>query len=475
MPNKSNQNRLSRRDFVKAGAAAVPAFTIVPSYVLGGRGQVTPNDKVNLAAIGTGGQGCVDLRGFMQIPAVQVISVCDVRKDADYAQFYFRGRAGSEVAKALVEKHYAEEKGTSTYKGCNTYVDFNEMLTKEAGIDAVLVATTDNMHALASIAAMSRGKHVYCEKPLTHDVYEARMMRETARKHNVKTQMGNHAHASEYIRLLVEWIQDGAIGDVTEVQSWTNRPIWPQGIPRPKEEMPVPEGLDWDRWIGPAPFRPYNSAYAPFNWRGWWHFGTGALGDMGCHIMDMPVWALELSHPTSVEASFTPQQPNESGPAGSVVTFDFPARGSKPPVRYTWYDGGLMPPRPKELEPDKRMPGTGSLIIGTKGKIMADEGGTGRIIPETAMRAYKRPPKTIRRVSGIYSEFIEACKGGEPASSNFEVSGPLTEIVLRGNVAIRTGRNVRLEWDGPNMAVTNLPEANKFVRREYRQGWALSD
>jgi len=471
MPNNSNQNKLTRRDFVKAGAAAVPAFTIVPSHVLGGRGQVTPSEKVNVAAIGTGGQGCVDLRGFMQIPKVQVVSVCDVRKDADYSQFYFRGRAGSDIAKALVEKTYAEQTASGTYKGCTSYVDFNEMLEKETGIDAVIVATTDNLHAVASLAAIGRGKHVYCEKPLTHDVYEARMMTEAARKHGVKTQMGNHAHSSEYMRLLVEWVRDGAIGDITEVHCWTNRPIWPQGIPRPKEEMPVPEGLDWDRWIGPAPFRPYHSAYAPFNWRGWWHFGTGALGDMGCHIMDMPVWALELGHPIAVEASSTPFQQNESAPAGSIVTYDFPARGSKPPVRLTWYDGGLTPPKPKELE--WRMPGTGSLMVGSKGKILAEESGSGRLIPEAAMKAYKRPPKTIKRVSGHYSDFVEACLGGDEASSNFSVAGPLTEIVLLGNVAIQSGKNVRLEWDGPNLSVTNVPDANKLIRRAYRQGWTL--
>jgi predicted dehydrogenase len=474
MDNQSNDKELlGRRDFVKLGALAASAFTIVPSYVLGGRGNFVPSDKLNVAAIGTGGQGLVDLRGFMSNPRVQAIAVCDVRREADYSKFYFRTPAGWEPAKNLVEKQYAEQKAAGSYKGCNAYVDFNEMLEKETGIDAVIVATTDNLHAAASMAAMARGKHVYCEKPLTHDVYEARMLREAARQHKVATQMGNHAHASEYIRLLVEWVQDGAIGDVHEVHSWTNRPMWPQGIARPKETMPVPDGLDWDRWIGPAPFRPYHEIYAPFNWRGWWDFGTGALGDMGCHIMDMPVWALELSHPTAVQASFTPMPDGETGPLGSIVTYEFPARGSKPPVRLTWYDGGLKPPRPKELEADRDMPGTGSLLFGSKGVILAEESGSGRLIPETAMRAYTRPPKTIKRVSGIYNEFIEACFGGDPASSNFEVSGPLTEIVLLGNVALRSGRNQRLEWDGENMQVTNLPEANKLVRREYREGWSL--
>jgi predicted dehydrogenase len=464
---------ISRRGFVRLSAGVAAGLTIVPRHVLGGAGYVAPSGKINLAVIGTGGQGTVDLRGFMGNPKVQAVAVCDVRRDCDYSKFYFGGRAGWEPAKALVEKQYGAQKQSGEFKGCNAYVDFNELLEKEPGIDAVVVATTDNVHAVASMAAIKRGKHVYCEKPLTHDVYEARMLTEAARKYKVMTQMGNHAHGGEYIRLLVEWIRDGAVGEVREVHCWTNRPMWPQGIPRPTEEMPVPEGFDWDRWIGPAPFRPYHEAYAPFNWRGWWDFGSCALGDMGCHIMDMPVWALELGHPSAVEASFTPYLQNETGPQGSIVTYDFPARGSKPPVRLTWYDGGLRPPRPKELEPDRSMPGTGSLVIGDKGVILAEESGSGRLIPETAMKAYKRPPKTIKRVPGIYGDFIDACLGGDPPSSNFEVSGPLTEIVLLGNVAIRMGRNVRLEWDGPNLTVTNKPEANKFVRRQYREGWTL--
>ncbi len=471
MKNGSGDNSISRRDFVKAGAAVAAGISVVPRHVLG-RGFQAPSDKLNVATIGAGGQGQVDTRGFLEFPEVQVIAVCDVRKEADYSKFYFRVPSGREVVKGIVEKHYAEQKASGQYKGCNSYVDFREMLEKESGIDAVIVATTDNLHALASLEAIKRGKHVYCEKPLTHDIYEARILRQAAKKHNVKTQMGNHAHSTEYIRLLVEWVQDGAIGDVTEVHSWTNRPMWPQGIERPAEQ-PVPEGLDWDRWIGPAPFRPYNEIYAPFNWRGWWDFGSGALGDMGCHIMDMPVWALELGYPTAVQASFSPFPKDESGPAASLVTYEFPARGNKPPVTYKWYDGGLMPPRPKELEAGKRMPGTGSLLFGSKGVIMADEGGTGRIIPETAMQAYKRPEKRIKRVKGHYEDFVRGALGGDMPSSNFDVAGPLTEIVLLGNVAIRSGRNVRLEWDGPNMTVTNVAEANQYVKRQYRDGWKL--
>ncbi len=429
---------------------------------------------MNIASIGTGGQGTVDLKGMLRQPNTQVIAVCDVRRDADYSKFYFGGRAGWENAQKLVEKYYSDKNGAA-YKGCKTYTDFYEMLDKETGIDAVVVATTDNLHAFASMAAIRKGKHVYCEKPLTHNIDEARALREAAAKAGVATQMGNHHHASEYIRLAVEWIQDGAIGEVREVQCWTNRPMWPQGVPRPAEDQPVPDGFNWDKWIGPAPYRPYNEIYAPFNWRGWWDFGTGALGDMGCHIMDMPVWALELGYPTAVQASSTPfeRDKSESAPLGSIVTFEFPARGSKPPVTLTWYDGGLMPPRPAQLEEKRKMPGTGCLVIGSKGVLMADEGGTARLIPETAMKAYKRPPKTIRRSPGIYPGFIEACLGGAPASSNFSVSGPLTEIVLLGNVAIRAGQNVRLEWDGPNMQVTNFPEANQYVKRQYREGWSL--
>ena len=316
---------------------------------------------------------------------------------------------------------------------------------------------------------------MYTQKPLAHDIYEARMLTEAARKYGVKSQMGNQGHAGEGIRLMAEWVADGAIGEVREVHSWTNRPIrnWPQGIDRPNGKPQVPRGLDWDKWLGPAPMRPYNPAYLPFVWRGWWDFGTGAIGDMGCHVMDIPVTTLNLGHPTSVIATSTPVN-DETAPLASLVIYEFPARDSMPPVTMTWYDGGLQPPRPPELEAGRRMPQSGTILVGTEGKIMcADYGDSARIIPESKMNAYTKPPKTIPRVAGIHQNFVDAVMGGEPATSNFDVSGPFTEVVLLSNLAIRAGRNVRLEWDGPNMKVTNVAEANQYVRREYRKGWSL--
>ncbi len=479
---------ISRRQFLGTTAAAT-AFTIIPRHVLGGPGYVPPSDKVNLAVIGVGGQGTYDMTQFLQLPEVQVVAVCDVVKEMDYSKFYFGGIRGREPARQAVDDFYAKQTGNGSYKGCAAYVDFYDMLEKETGIDAVSVATTDSLHAFAAMAAMRKKKHVYCQKPLTHDVWEARQLTLAARENKVMTQMGNQGHAGEGNRLMVEWIADGAIGEVHEVHCWTNRPAgyWPQGIARPEETPSLPPTIDWDRWLGPAPWRYFHPIYLPFNWRGWWDFGTGALGDMGCHILDTPVWALNLGHPTAVQASASPFT-DDSGPIAAMVTYEFPAREKMPPVKLVWYEGGLTPPRPADFEEGRRMgDGSGVLFIGTKGKILCSTyGEQPRLIPETAMKAYKQPPKKIKRVpnglAGIYADFINAIKTGEPACSNFDVSGPLTEVVLLGNLAVRMNlaynndkglKGQRLLWDGEKMEVTNLPEVNKFVKREYREGWSL--
>lgn len=472
---ESTSRVMTRRQFLGTTSAAAAAFSIIPRRVLGGPGHVAPSDKINLAMIGVGGQGTHDMTQFMSIPEVQVVSVCDVNKECDYSKFYFGGMKGLEPARQLVDKTYAEQTGNGAYKGCAAYVDFYEMLEKEEGIDAVSVATTDNLHAFAAMAAIRKNKHVYCQKPLTHDVWEARQLTLAAREHNVMTQMGNQGRAGEGNRLITEWIADGAIGNVIEVHCWTNRPAgyWPQGINRPEETPSLPPTLDWDRWIGPAPWRYFHPIYVPFNWRGWWDFGTGALGDMGCHLIDTPHVALNLGHPTSVQASATPFT-DDSGPIGSIVHYDFPASGDKPQLKLVWYEGGLMPPRPKDLEHGRRMgDGSGVLFIGEKGNLMCSTyGEQPRLIPEAKMKTYTLPPKTLKRVPSIYQDWIDAIKTGEPACSNFEVSGPLTEIVLLGNLAVRM-KGQTLEWDGDKMEVTNEPEANKFVRREYREGWSL--
>lgn len=471
----SGAKKISRREFLGSAALATAAATVVPRHVIGGQGYTPPSDKINLAIIGVGGQGTIHLNQFLKMDDIQIVSVCDVNELCDYKKFYFGGVAGWGPAKNLVNESYAEQKNAGSYKGCSAYVDFREMLHKERSIDAVVVATTDNNHAIASMAAIKKGKHVYCEKPLTHDIYEARMLTLAAREQKVATQMGNQGRAMEGNRLVREWIQDGAIGDVHEVHVWTNRPFgyWPQGVDRPTTVPSVPRELNWNLWLGPAAFRPYHPTYVPFNWRGFWDFGTGALGDMGCHLMDTPVWALDLGQPNSVEASCTPVN-DETAPVGSIIHYDFPSRGSMPAVRMSWYDGGLLPPRPRELEEGRRISKDGGILfVGNKGKLLCGAyGDNPRLIPETSMKAYKRPEKTIPRVDGIREDWIQACKGGTPACSNFDVSGPLTEIVLLGNLAVRANGR-RLNWDGEKMEVTNYDPANQYVRRRYYGGWQL--
>jgi len=448
-------DRMSRRRFLGRSATTVAGVSVARG-VLGAKPQaaaaskgLAPSEKLNIACIGCGGKGRSDIQG---VSKHNIVALCDV--DESRAKSAFKA-----------------------YPKAPKYQDFRIMLEKHAKeIDAVTVSTPDHLHAPAAMMAIRMGKHVYVQKPLTHSIYEARMLAEAARKHKVATQMGNQGQSGEGIRVLAEMIWAGGIGPVREVHIWTNRPIWPQGIDRPKGSDPIPSTLDWDLWLGPAPKRPYKGKrdvqpykgkgwYCPFTWRGWWDFGTGALGDIGCHAINHPFLALKLRHPTSVEAETSPVN-DETAPSWSIVTYQFPARGELPPVKLVWYDGGKKPPRPKELDPKRQLGNNGSIYIGDEGTIYG-----GRIIPEEKMKAFGRPPQRIPRVSGHYTEWLEACKGATPASSNFDVAGPLTEAVLLGNLAIRTGRKV--EWDGPGMKSTNVPEANQYVRREYRRGWTL--
>ncbi|MBI4603063.1 MAG: Gfo/Idh/MocA family oxidoreductase, partial [Planctomycetes bacterium] len=410
-------------------------------------------------AIGVGDQGLRDLKSFLARDDVRVIAVCDV--DA----------GNRERARDAVKARQGE--------ACPGYNDFREMLEKEAGIDAVLVVTPDHSHAAISIACMRKGKHVYCQKPMTHTVLEARRVAEAARASKVATQLGAVSQAGEGPRLLREWILDGAIGHVREVHNWSNRPIWPQEIDRPKDEPPVPPGLDWDLWLGPAPRRPYHPAYLPLVWRGWRDFGTGALGDMGCYSFDTIFRVLGLGAPEWVEASssgFAPRMwapveiHRETYPRASIIRYRFPAREGMPPVDLTWCDGGLLPPRPDELDED--LPPEGLLFIGEKEKILCGfAGDRPRLIPRSRMDAYRKPPATLPRSPGHHEEWVRAIRGGEPAGANFEVSGRVTEALLLGNVAIRVRK--KLLWDAAALKVTNVPEANPHLHAAYREPWTL--
>jgi predicted dehydrogenase len=455
---RGQQGTLSRRDFLGA-AAAVGAFTLVPRHVLGGAGNTPPSEKLNIAGVGIGGMGQNNVAQCAKA-GENIVALCDV--DSKYAAAVFK-----------------------KYPDARVWTDFRKMLDEQKGIDAVVVATPDHLHAVVAMAAMQRGKHVYVQKPLTRTVWEARMLTEAARKYKVQTQMGNQGHSSEEVRLVCEWIQDGAIGDVREVHCWTNRPVWPQGIDRPKDTPPVPETLDWDLWVGPSPMRPYNPIYLPFNWRAWIDFGAGALGDMGCHVMDAAFWSLKLKYPVSVEAShswevkemWTRFDNKETYPSAEVVHYQFPARGNMPPVKLHWYDGGILPARPDDLEPGRKIPESGTIFVGDKGKLMCGTYSENpRIFPESKMKEYKRPAKTMRRVEGgpegHERDWINACKGGPAASSNFDYSGPFTETVVMGNLAVLNPDKV-LEWDGENMRMTNDEAANSFVRPKFREGWSL--
>jgi predicted dehydrogenase len=457
MKNKPSIRAVSRRQFLGGTAAGALGFTFLPGYVLGLGGAQSPNEKLNIASIGCAGQAASDING---VSSENIVALCDV--DWQHAAGTFK-----------------------KFPNAKRYKDFRKMLDAEKNIDAVIVAIPDHMHAFASMAAIKLGKHVYCEKPLTHSVWEARQVTLAAREAKVATQMGNQGQASESTRTLCETIWDGAIGLVREAHIWTDRPsnglfneYWPQGVTRPTETPPVPDTLDWDLWLGPAPARPYHPAYVPFKWRGWWDFGTGALGDIGCHSFDPVFRALKLGAPLSVEASST-RVNEETYPLASMVTYQFPARGEMPPVKLIWYDGGLRPPRPPELEDGLEMGATGALLIGDKGKILGQRA-RWSLIPEERAIEYGRPPKKLERSPGHYVEWIEACKGGgKKPGSNFDWAGQLAETVLLGNVALRLKlrgelAKHKLLWDPVKLEFTNLPEANQFLRREYRKGWSLS-
>jgi predicted dehydrogenase len=504
---------ISRRKFLGQTAAAAIGFTIVPRRVLGGAGYVAPSDKVTIAFIGVGAQGLRVMLHFLGEPDVQAVAVCDVNKSgANYPQWdthefcnsvrkllgvnsgwdwlspdqpiqlthslgVTSGVAGREPCQKIVDGYYGSQQRSGQYRGCSAYNDFRELLEKQKDLDAVVVCTTDNLHAAVSAAAMKKRKHVFCQKPLTHTIYEARRIAEIARETGVATQIAVGNQASESTRLLCEWTWDGAIGPVREVMNWSSRPFWAQGVERPKEAEAVPEGLDWDLWLGPAPQRPFNRAYLPFVWRGWADFGCGALGDMGSYSFDTIFRVLKLEAPVSVEASSTDRY-EETYPMASIVRYNFPARDDMPPVKFTWYDGGLKPRRPDELEENRPFKNDaegedeGLLFVGDRGKILCTfNGGNPKLIPQSKMGSYKQPPKTLPRSPGNEREWLDACKGGKAKpGGNFEFEGLVTETLLLGNVA--AGMAQKLTWDRSNLSV-NSEIAQKYVRPERRSGWEL--
>ena len=454
MKKKSKKNQITLREFTKSSALAVMGFQVVSSRVFGA------NSRLAVSAIGAGGKGRADIAGVSNAGA-DIVALCDV--DDNRAANTF-----------------------SAYSKAKRFKDYRLMLEKMGkSIDACIISTPDHTHAVATSLAMRMGKHCYTQKPLTHDVYEARYLTKLASNTGVVTQMGNQAHAGEPIRRAVELVRAGIIGNVTEAHVLTNRPIWPQGMKKRSTKISVPKNLDWDQWLGPAPFREYGKGYVPFAWRGWWDFGTGALGDMACHIMDMPWWSLELGSPTSVTARHGGNT-LESAPNWSVIDFKFGYRGNRPPVKLVWYDGkknGVQNAPSLEItggvdmiKKGKGRGGFGSLVVGDKGRMFFNRFNewmvTGRDDDEVR-QIETQTQKTIPRTKDNYTEWVDAVTGkGHPPLSRFEIAGPFTEMVLLGNLAIRAGEKVL--WDTKKLRSLNSDKANSFVRGEYRKGWKLS-
>ncbi len=431
-----HKSSLHRRDFLRLSGAA--ALSTGFWSQLAAQEPTSPGEKLNIACVGTANQAQFSVSA---VRGENVVALCDI------------------------DKNYLD-RAAKKFPGVRTYADYREMLDKEGDkIDAVTVATSDHHHAPATIRAIRKGKHVYCEKPLTHTVHEARIVAEAAKKAGVATQMGTQIHAGENYRRVVEIIQSGAIGDINEVHVWVGKG-WGGGE-RPEAGQEPPETLNWDLWLGPAPERPFAPGrYHPAQWRRWWDFGNGTLGDMACHYMDLPFWALKLRHPTTCEAEGPPVHP-ETCPLGLIVRYEFPERDGLPPVKLTWYDGNLIP---REVA-GQRVPGSGVMFVGSEGQMFADYGGY-RLFPADKFVEYQPPEPTIERSIGHHAEWLKACKDGSPTTCNFDYSGTMTEAVLLGNVAYRVGQ--KLEWDAGALKATNCPEADKYIHKQYRPGWEVA-
>jgi hypothetical protein len=453
-----------RRNFLKTSGLATSGLILgAPAIV---RGQ-NLNSRLNVAAIGCGGKGNSDIDETVKAGGT-IVGLCDV------------------------DSGPLNKKATA-HPDAKKYADFRKMLTEMGDqIDAVIISTPDHVHGIAASMAMNMGKHVYCQKPLTQTVHEARELVRISKEKKLATQMGNQGSAGSGLRRAVEVIQSGVIGNPLELHVWSNRPVWPQGLDRPKGENPIPAGLDWDLWLGPAELRPYlEKTYHPFNWRGWMDFGTGALGDMACHTVNMPFRALKLGYPSLVECEMASRIFPETYPLTSRIRFEFPEREGLPPLKFWWYDGtpssDNAPMRPyPDIVKDVvnlrgKLPPAGCLIIGDKGKLFAPDDygamfflqleGEEKFTQGAKHEAIASIPESIPRSPGHYKEWIDMIKGGPAAYSNFEIAGYLTEIILLGCIALRVGEGVKMEWDGPNMRSPNCPEAERFVKRKARTGW----
>ncbi|HPD13437.1 MAG TPA: Gfo/Idh/MocA family oxidoreductase [Planctomycetota bacterium] len=465
-----SKSRLSRREFVGALGGTVAAFTVVPRHAVAGTTANPPSDRLNIAGIGAGGMGGGDIGAVAG--GNNIVALCDVNantlKDAT-------------TPRTKQSKDGKTEEVPAKYPKAKLYADFRKMFDEmEKDIDAVTIGIPDHTHAVVAMAAIKRGKHVYCEKPLAHSVHEVRELMKAAKEKNVVTQLGNQGHSSETIRMFCEWIWDGAIGNVQRIE--LGCAAVNSGVDRleqvRKERPEVPSHLNWDLWLGPALDRPYHPAYCPGAWRGWTPFGNGTVGDWVCHVVDPVFWALDLGAPKSIQAEVKDWDYKTQGdafPKGDKITYEFAAKGQRGPITMVWHSGTVKVPRPKELEPDRKHYETGAVVYGDKGVIVYGSHGAGgvRIIPETAMKAYKLPEKKIPRVPGHHGDWLQAIRQGKKAGSDFALyGGPLTEIAMLGVIAIKL-HGAKLEWDAEKVQFTNSSEANALINPPYRKGWAL--
>jgi predicted dehydrogenase len=467
----------TRRQFLKttaqSTAAAVVSFpTIIPRHVLGGPRFVPPSEKINIAVIGAGGKGKQNTKELLNHDDAQVVAIADPAEFWDVTMFYYKTDAGRGPVKKMVEAHYAEK--TPNHQVAE-YEDFRVMLEKDSSIDAIVCSTPDHTHALVSVMALRAGKHVYCEKPLTHNLWEARLVGNLAKETGLATQMGNSGHSTDGIRQTVEFLRAGAIGTVKEAHSWVPASRWnPELKGLPQGETPLPKHLNWDLWLGPRDARAFHQAYAPVAWRDFWTFGCGALGDFGCHDMDAATWAFDLPAPESVEILPAGYSDADIAPHGEIGYYHFPARGSQPPLKLTWYSGGLRPEHHEALPEHFTLPRRGVMFVGDKGVIQCDgAGGPPRLFPESVRTAFTAPEPSIPRSKGHMRDWLDAIKGGPQASSNFDYAARLTEITLVGVLSLRLGGK-KIYWDAENLKAKGLPAADPFIREAVRKGWEFA-
>ncbi|WKN29812.1 Gfo/Idh/MocA family oxidoreductase [Porifericola rhodea] len=472
MKKDSPQKDTSRRNFVKGAAMSAAGFMIMPRHVLGGKNFVAPSDKVNVGIIGAGGKGKRNTSEFLKLDDVQVTAVADPAYYWNLADFYYRSEAGRGPTVEMIEEHY--EGKTPNFKVAE-YTDFREMLDKESALDAIVCSTPDHSHAYISLQAMRAGKHVYCEKPLTHNIWEAREVQKVAKETKLATQMGNSGHSADGIRETVEYLRAGVIGEVKEAHCWVPAGRWIpglNGLPSGKSTLPI--NFDWDLWQGPRKPQAFHEHYVPVTWRDFWMYGCGALGDFGCHDMDAATWAFNLKAPESVQIFPAGFSNEDIAPYGEIGYYEFKKQGDQKPLKLTWYSGGLRPDLHEALPKDYKYPSRASMFVGEKGIIINDGGNRApQVFPEKLRASIKVPKQTIPRSNGHFRDWVDAIKGGKPASSNFEYGARLTEITLLGVLSLRMGGE-KIYWDAENMKAKGLPEADKFIKEPVREGWEMA-